>query len=78
MAEADDINAQIDGLAAAIAALPEESGPLDLAKDRVEQVRHFLAAHLSIMEGQSMAAALDAKIATDEAASPTAPTTAEG
>lgn len=65
MAEADDINAQIDGLAAAIAGLPGESGPLDLANDRLEQVRHFVAAHLAIIEGQQMAAALDAKLATD-------------
>jgi hypothetical protein len=75
MVEAADITAQIDGLAAALGALPGESGPLDLAKDRIEQVRHFVAAHLAIIEGQQMSAALEAHLAADEAVSPT---TAEG
>lgn len=70
MAEATDINAQIDGLAATLEALPGESGSLGLARDRLEQVRHFVAAHLSAIEGQQMAAALEAKVAADEAASP--------
>lgn len=76
MAGADDITAQIDGLAAAIGALPGESGTLDLARDRIEQVRHFVAAHLAIIEGQQMAASLDEKPAADEAASPTMQTEA--
>lgn len=71
MAEADDINTAIDGLAAALEALPGESGVLDLAKDRVEQIRHYVAAHQSVIEGQKMAAAYEARMAADEAASPT-------
>ena len=68
---AEDIYAAIDGLAAAIDALPGESGPLDLARDRIGQVRHFVAAHFAIAKGQQMAAALDEKLAADEAVSPT-------
>ncbi len=68
MSDQATIETKLDELQAALNALPGESPVLDLARDRVGQIRSFVRSHIGIEEGRALQAAMDQKLAADEAA----------